>query len=197
MPENGPALSLAEMAALGKLLEEHRPKLLAMLRRRIDPTLAVRFDPEDVCNEVFFVAQRRWSTFNADAPYAWLYRLALDCLIEAWRREHRRCRDLQRDLPWPEASSLQLCLSLVAPGTSPTGAALRHEMQEQMRQTLKLLKDADRQVLWMRYYDDLSYGEMAVVLGVTENAATVRCLRALRRLKELWQQLNPDPGVDR
>jgi len=91
---------------------------------------------------------------------------------------------------------MQLCLSLVAPGTSPTGALLRQEVQERMRQTLSLLKDSDRQVLWMRYYDDLSHAEMAVVLGVTENAATVRCLRALRRLKELWQKLNPDLGVE-
>jgi DNA-directed RNA polymerase specialized sigma24 family protein len=49
----------------------------------------------------------------------------------------------------------------------------------------------------MRFYEDLSYDEMAVVLGVTENAATVRCLRALQRLKKLWQQLNPDWGADR
>jgi len=70
-------------------------------------------------------------------------------------------------------------------------------VQEKMCQTLKLLKEADRHVLWMRFYEDLSYGEMAVVLGVTENAATVRCLRALQRLKRLWQQLNPDWGADR
>ena len=191
------SLTVAEMAILGKLLEDHRPKLLAMLKRRIDPALAVRIDPEDVCNEVFILAQRRWDSFNPDFPYAWLYRLAMDSLIECWRRQHRGPRNVERDLPWPEGSSLQLCLSLVAPGTSPTAAARRHEVQEKMCQTLKLLKDADRHVLWMRFYEDLSYGEMAVVLGVTENAATVRCLRALRRLKRLWQQLNPDWGADR
>jgi DNA-directed RNA polymerase specialized sigma24 family protein len=46
-----------------------------------------------------------------------------------------------------------------------------------MCQTLKLLKEADRHVLWMRFYEDLSYGEMAVVLGVTvqEHLDPPRC----------------------
>lgn len=51
--------SRADMAVLGKLLEEHRPRLLAMLRQRIDPGLAARIDPEDVCSEIFLAARRR------------------------------------------------------------------------------------------------------------------------------------------
>lgn len=188
--------SLADMAALGKLLEEHRPRLLAMLRRRIDPGLAARVSPEDICSETFLAARRRWATFDPDAPYPWLYRLALDCLIEAWRRETRGCRDLHRDLPWPEASSLQLGLRLMGPDTTPTAALSREELRERMGQTMQLLKGAEREILWMRHHDGLSFKDAALVLGVTENAATVRYVRALRRLKELWLKLNPERGVD-
>jgi RNA polymerase sigma-70 factor (ECF subfamily) len=188
--------SLADMAALGKLLEEHRPRLLAMLRRRIDPALAARVSPEDVCSETFLAARRRWATFNAEAPYPWLYRLALDCLIEAWRRETRGCRDLHRDLPWPEASSLQLGLRLVDRATTPGAALSLEELRERMRRTLQLLKDGERDILWMRHYDGLSFKDAALVLGVTENAATVRYVRALRKLKDLWLKLNPERGVD-
>lgn len=120
----------------------------------------------------------------------------MDCLIEAWRRETRGRRDLHRDLPWPEGSSLQLGLSLMHPGTSPASALSREELRERMGQTLRLLKDKDKQILWMRHYDGLSFQDIALVLEVTENAATVRYVRALRRLKELWLKLNPDRGVD-
>jgi DNA-directed RNA polymerase specialized sigma24 family protein len=48
----------------------------------------------------------------------------------------------------------------------------------------------------MRHYDGLSFQDAALVLGVTENAATVRYVRALRRLKELWLKFNPERGVD-
>jgi RNA polymerase sigma-70 factor (ECF subfamily) len=189
------AVPLADLAALGKLLEEHRPRLLLMVQRRLDPALARRLDAEDVLSEAFLLARRRWSRFKAEAtmtPYAWLYRLTLDCLLEAWRRETRAGRDPRAGIPWPEHSSVQLGLGLVQPGTSPSAAVARAELCERMQQTLGLLKEADREILWMRHYDQLSFAEAAQVLGIRENAATVRYVRALRRLKDLWQQLHPD-----
>ncbi len=123
-------------------------------------------------------------------PYAWLYRIVLDRLIEAWRRETRARRDAKQEMPWPDRSSVQMGLGLVNPGTSPSEAAARAEMQQRMRQTLDLLGARDQEILWMRHYDQLSFKEAAMVLGATESAATLRYVRALKRLKNLWQQLH-------
>ena len=95
--------SLAGMAELGRLLEEYRPKLLAVVQRRMDPALARRISPEDILSEAFLQARRRWPTFkeqDGTTPYAWLYRIVLDTMIEAWRRENRACRAPERELPW-------------------------------------------------------------------------------------------------
>jgi RNA polymerase sigma-70 factor (ECF subfamily) len=61
-----------------------------------------------------------------------------------------------------------------------------------MQQTLQMLKDSDREILWMRHHDGLSAREAGLVLGVDANAAQVRHVRALRRLKDLWRRLNPE-----
>ena len=58
---SNPSSSVSELAALAKLFEEHRERLLAMARRRIDPALAVRVDAEDVLGEAFLRAGARWS----------------------------------------------------------------------------------------------------------------------------------------
>jgi RNA polymerase sigma-70 factor (ECF subfamily) len=187
--------SVADMAALGKLFEEHRPKLLAMVERRIDPALSVRLDAEDILEEAFLQARRKWERFkeqSAMTSYAWLYRIVFDCLIDAWRRQKRGPRDLGRDLPWPEHSSIQLGLGLVSPGTGPASATARADLCQRVRQAVEMLKPADREILWMRHNDELSFAEAAQVLEITENAATVRYVRALRRLKNLWHQLHPD-----
>jgi RNA polymerase sigma-70 factor (ECF subfamily) len=184
--------SVTDLAELGRHFDEGRPRLLGMLRRRIDPTLAIRLDAEDILNDVFLEACRRWPRFKAQSALSapvWLYGVARDVLIEAWRRETRGRRDLHRDLPWPDHSSVQLGLSLIDRGTDPKAAAEREEVQQRMRQALDLLKDTDREILWMRHYDQLSFGEAGSVLSVSENAATVRYVRALRRLKHLWHQL--------
>jgi RNA polymerase sigma-70 factor (ECF subfamily) len=187
--------TVTDLANLGKLFEEHRPRLLAMLRRRIDPKLRVRLDPEEVLHDAFLEAGRRWSRCKAQAaltPYAWLFGLARERLLDAYRRHTRDCRDLGRELPWPEGSSIQLGLNLVVGGTGPVTAAERNELQARMRQAMTLLKPAYKEILWMRHYEDLTFPETAAILGITENAATVRHVRALKRLKELWLQLNPE-----
>ncbi len=180
--------SVNDLAALATLLEEHRPKLRAMIQRRIDPSLAARIDADDILAEGFLQAQRKWDRFQQSGmtAYAWLYRIALDCLIEAWRRETRDRRNPDREMPWPDRSSVQLGLNLIGTGTTPSSAAARKELQARMRQALETLKPADREILWMRHYDELSFKEAAAVLGITENAANVRYVRALNRLKDLW-----------
>jgi RNA polymerase sigma-70 factor (ECF subfamily) len=188
--------SVADWAALGQLLEEHRIRLLAMLQRRIDPRLNLRLDPEEILSEAFLQARRRWSAYQQTPnmrPYPWLYRITLDCLIEAWRRETRGRRDLHREMPMPDATSAQLGLGLVHLGTSPSEALAREELVNRVQQALGLLKETDREILWMRHHDQLAFAEAADVLGVTENTATVRYTRALRRLKDLWLKLY-EPG---
>jgi RNA polymerase sigma-70 factor (ECF subfamily) len=183
------------MAELGMLFQNHRPRLLAIIRRRLDPALAGRLDPEDIVSDAFLQAHGKWQKFKAQSTltaFAWLYRIVLDCLIDTWRHANRDCRDPRREMPFPEGSSAQLGLGLVEGGTSPSSAAARHELQQRMRQVLRCLKEMDRQVLWLRHADQLSFAEIGMVLDLTENAATVRYVRALRRLKNLWQQLHAE-----
>ena len=50
-------LSVADVAALTKMFEEHRSRLLVMLQSRIDPAMAVRVTAEDVLHETFLLAR--------------------------------------------------------------------------------------------------------------------------------------------
>jgi RNA polymerase sigma-70 factor (ECF subfamily) len=202
--------SLVDLAALGKMLQEHWPALRTIVHRRLDPRLANRIDPEEVLGEAFLRARHRWAKFTDRAeqlkraerwdrlerwPYVWLYGIVRDCLIDAWRRETRLRRDVRQELPFPEDTSIQLGLGLVSPGTSPSEAVARQEAREQMRALLGLLKDEHREMLWMRHYDGLTHAEAAEVLGISENAATVRYARALQRLTDLWRGLSDRAGV--
>jgi len=186
--------SVADFALLGQVFEDHRPRLLAMLRRRIDPRLAVRIDPEEILHDAYLDACRKWPQRRAShlSDYAWLYRVVRDRLIECWRRETRGRRDLHRDLPWPEESSVLMGLHLVGSITSPSEAVAQGELKERMHQAMSLLKETDRDVLWMRQYEQLTFGDIGELLEITEDAATLRYVRAVKRLKQCWQALNAD-----
>lgn len=197
--------SVAQMAQLGQILQQHRPRLLAMLRRRIDARLAKRVDAEDLLTEVFLLAGRRWQAWTTTlqgrsiaqltaAAYPWLYRLALDCLIEAWRKGTRAGRDVREELPWPDRSSVEIGLGLVHAGTSPSQALVREELRQSIKKVLALLPAADRELLRMRHEDELSHAEVGQVLGISENAAAVRYVRTLKKLRELWNRIHPSQG---
>src|SRR5438128_856955 len=109
-----PSSSVGEIAALAQVFEEHRPRLLAMVRRRIDPAIAARIEPEDILQEAFIRAVAKWPGPDPAMPvYAWLYGIARDCLIDAWRGANAAGRSIQREVPWPEQTSIQLGLGLV------------------------------------------------------------------------------------
>ena len=63
-----------------------------------------------------------------------------------------------------------------------------------MESAIQLLSDQDREIILMRHYEHLSNLEIAEVLGLNPPAASMRYLRALRRLRELLEQQEVDAG---
>jgi RNA polymerase sigma-70 factor (ECF subfamily) len=163
-----------------------------MVRRRADPALGTRMEPEEILQEAFIRAWTKWSSRDTTTPiYAWLYGIARDCLIEAWRGANAGGRSIQREVPWPEQTSIQLGMGLVGSVTSPSKALDRGELRERIRWVVAQLKTGDQEILWMRHSDGLSFGDAAIVLGVSENTATQRYVRALRRFRKLWSEVGP------
>lgn len=194
-----PASAVGDLAALGQLWEAHRARLLAMLDRRIDPGLRRRVGAEAVLQSTFLDAARKWDAYRRSSPmqpYAWLYRLALDRLIEEYRTHARGNRDLSRDLPLDGDGSALLGGQLRAAGTGPQTAAQKAEQADRVRHVLGLLPAADRELLVMRYFDQLTTQEMCDILNarpdsppVAEGALNVRLFRALKKLQKLWLTL--------
>ncbi|HEV3384052.1 MAG TPA: sigma-70 family RNA polymerase sigma factor [Gemmata sp.] len=191
-PSDGFPSSVFDLAELGTLVEAHWPRLVQIVRRRLDSSLGARLDAEEIVNAAFLDARRKWAAYRNDrklSPFVWLYRIVNDRLIEEWRTATRQKRDMRQNEPWPDRPSIDLGLRLVAPDTSPTQAVVRNEEAALMKQALGLLRKPDREVVMLRGYDELSFLEIGELLGIEENTATVRYVRALRRLKETWQRL--------
>ncbi len=188
-PPDAADLTVADLAELGALFEAHGPRLVAIARRRLDDRLAAAVDPDDVVSEAFQDAWRKWPAYRGArrvGEFVWLYGLVTDRVVAAWRAANRDKRDVNRKVPWPERPSIDLGLRLKAAGPGPGTEAAAKEAAELMRQAIAALKEADREVILLRAYDDLNFREIGELQGVPENTATVRYVRALRRLKDAW-----------
>jgi RNA polymerase sigma-70 factor (ECF subfamily) len=180
--------------ALGELFGLYRERLWRMLSVRLDPRLASRVDPDDVLQEAFLDVARRVGEYldNPSVPfYVWLRFLTVQ-RMHMVQRVHlgSQMRDVEREATLPQdgralASSESMAGQLVSHMTSPSQAAIRHELQGRLRAALDEMDPLDREVLALRHYEELANHEVAEVLGITPDAASKRHLRALKRLKDI------------
>jgi RNA polymerase sigma-70 factor (ECF subfamily) len=179
--------------ARGSLLQRHRARLRRMIELRLDPRLRRRVAPSDVLQDSLAEADLMLSAYARRRPlpfYPWLRQLAWECMarlhrrhIQAGRRTVRR--EEPADSQLPDASAVALAERLVGVSTSASSRLRHHERRERLYQVLARLASADREVLVLRFLEDLSTRELAAVLDVSESAVKMRQLRALQRLRVL------------
>ena len=100
----------------------------------------------------------------------------------------RRSVDREQQLagsPYGDQSSIQLANLLKDPELTPAAATIRRELQVRFDAAMEDLDEDDREILSMRHHEHLSNSEVAVALGMSQPAAGMRYLRALRRLREI------------
>jgi RNA polymerase sigma-70 factor (ECF subfamily) len=190
-----------DKAARQELLLRHEQRLRQMIAVRLDHRLAARLDPSDVVQEVFADACRKLSDYLRRRPlpfYPWLRQLAWERLVKLHQRHiGARKRSVTREenpgAALSDESALALAERLSAPGPSPSSRLLREELSRRVRDALDRLAGNDREVLVMRYLEQLSTREIAAILGLSEGAVKVRHLRALERLRGL---LSDEPRED-
>jgi RNA polymerase sigma-70 factor (ECF subfamily) len=180
-----------EAAARDELLARHRARLRHMVSVRMDRRLAARMDPSDVVQEALAEANRCLPDYLRDRPlpfYPWLRRLAWERLVAAARRHLLACRrSVAREQPGAvvlsDESLFTLANRLASSATSPSGRLRRAELRQRVRAALAELDEQDREVLVLRYLEQLSTRETAAVLGVSEGGVKSRLMRAIVRLR--------------
>ncbi len=133
------------------------------LRRRTDPATA-----DDVLGDVLLVLWRRLDDVPGDQPLPYAYGVARGCLANSRRsavRQERVVQQLARQHRTEEGDP-----------SDPLDGALAD--------ALEALPDADRELLRLWAWEQLAPRELAVVLGVSANAVSIRLHRAKQKLKE-------------
>ena len=175
-------------AAWQQVVCAYRNRLRRMVALRLDPRLAGRIDPSDLVQETFIDATGLLSDYLRAPPlpfYLWLGQLAGTRLAKAHRHHLGTfCRDVRREVGLPEVSSVALAYQLVGREVSTSEAAQKAELRSRLEELLDQLDLLDREILALRHFEQLSNGEAAHVLDLTEAAASKRYIRALERLRD-------------
>ena len=178
-----------DRTALDPLFAKYQPYLRHVVELRLGQKLRRRVGVSDVIQAAQLDALKRIDDFLEDDPMPfrwWLRRAAHERLNRVYRENLKaKKRDMRREIPLPDRSSLFIAAQIQAAGSSPSQHAARAELAQQVREALAQLDDGDREILMMRAFEDLPYDEIAYVLQIQPAAARKRHGRSLLRLDEL------------
>lgn len=198
-PNNQEIQRLLEQTAAGdesaaqRMLELHRNRLRAMIALRIDRRLSARVDPSDVLQETFAEAHQKLPEYCRTQPipfYPWLRRIAWEKIVQLHRQHvlaqaRAVTREERMDVGLPDQSALDLADRLVAKGSSATQRMIQGELRARVQVALAQLDPRDREVLVLRFLEQLSIEETAATLDLSQEAVKSRQRRALERFSEL------------
>lgn len=163
--------------AVALLHAEYGRDVARYVERRLPSPLA-----EDVCQETWAAAQQAIARFRLEChPRVWLRLLARNKLVDAQRRR-RPAETLDSDVA---ALSEVAGLFVARAPTSPTRRLAREDRRRALAAALAPLDPEDREILTLRYVDDLKPAEIALVLGphVRPNTVSQRLVRLVRRVR--------------
>ena len=189
-----------DTSAVEELLARHRGRLRKMVAARIDPRLSARVDPSDVVQEALVEASRKLPNFAAQRPipfYPGLRQIAWERLVHLQRRHvetQKRSvqREMQCDWGLSAGSALQLADRFVSENSGPTDRLLRRELQDRVRAAMTRLGGNDLEVLSLWYLEQLSVGDIAAILQLTEAGVKSRHRRAIERLSLILAEDNSE-----
>jgi RNA polymerase sigma-70 factor (ECF subfamily) len=191
-----------DVGAWGALLKCHQARLLEVITFRLDPRLRGRIDASDVMQETFLAATERRDEFfqQSEQPlFLWLRWMVGNTLL-VLHRHHlgAQMRDVRREMHSDFVQDESGCNGgtrgalveqLTGGATGPSTAAARVEIKSRLNEALGQMDPIDREVLALRHYEHLTSSEAAQVLGIQEDAASKRYLRALGRLREILSEM--------
>ena len=173
------AVHRGEPGALERLLDEYE----SPLRSYAESMLRNAFDAQEVVQDAILRAHKALTKQYDEARCAalqlrpWLYRTVRNLALN----KHRAKRHTHEE---PLDSNHDRAATAEQPDVE------RRQQTEQLRRAVSRLPDAARELIVLRFIDELSYAEIAKIVGTSEAALRGKVFRALKELRTILEEAN-------
>ena len=138
------------------------------------------FDAEELAAQVFEKAIGKWDSYNpAFAIEGWLIGIAKNTVTDYLRSKKRR-----------HIVALDSVVRRISPNRQPEEIAVANEANRALLVAMAQLKDAERQILSMKFATDLKHREIAEILGISESGVGVIVHRSLKKLRKIMEEVD-------
>jgi len=163
---------IGDEAAFSELVALHGPALLRFTERMLQSSSS---DVADLFQEIWISIFRGLPSLSNAAKFrAWAFRIARDRIYREYRRRRLVVRSFEDGIV--EADAL-----ITAEGESAID-------REELEGCLKILSAEQREVLVLRYFEEMTYEEIARVAGVTVGTVRSRLHYGKLALRTVWEE---------
>jgi RNA polymerase sigma-70 factor (ECF subfamily) len=141
--------------------------------------LGSRDAAEDAVSEVYLKARRAQALYDARQPFGvWIMSVARHYCFDVLRR-----RRVEARLFGPGEIGADEIADPASRSGAPLARVLDRESQQDLRRAIERLPRRYRLPLVLRYYEDLSYDQIAQELGITRQGVATLLFRAKQKLR--------------
>lgn len=172
--------SLEDVSFFGVLVERYEQKMLFYIMRISSFEM---HDAEEILQDVFVKVWKNLRDYDEDVPFsAWIYRIARNETISSFRKWKTRGKDQQ--VVWDENHVNELL-----DDTDIEENVDKLMNKKFIQEVLATLSDKYREVLVLRFFEDLSYEEISEVLRRPAGTVATLINRAKHSFKESFLRL--------
>ena len=167
------ALDKGDQKAYAELMGRYRDSVYFMLLKMVNN----RDDADDLTIEAFGKAFKRLSQYTPNYAFStWLFKIASNNCIDFIRRKKMITFSIDRTFENDEGG--EMSMDIKAEGLNPEEHMVKKQKVKHMREVVEKLKPRYRILVEMRYFDELSYGEIAEKLELPLGTVKAQLFRA-------------------
>jgi RNA polymerase sigma-70 factor (ECF subfamily) len=143
---------------------------------------------DDLLQEVFLRVVRMIDSYQHDHRFeGWLFRIATNLVRDRVRRIGRAPMELSIDSPGPDGGGQDGVWAEPGDASVPSpdaGLQLADDV-DALQRGLAMLPEAEREVIMLRHFSDLSFADIAEAMGTPLGTALARAHRGLAKLRKI------------
>ena len=165
--------------AFEKLLKKYRKSVYYMLLKMVNNT----DDAEDLTQEAFAKAFNSLQKFDSKYAFStWLFRIATNNCIDFIRK--KRIQTVSIDTPYENDDGDSMRFDIRDPNLNPNEVMLKKQRKEYLKKAVAKLPAKYKILVDLRYFQELSYDEVAKELELPLGTVKAQLFRARELLSQ-------------
>ncbi len=171
-------------AAFTEIVERYQKRIYHAARKMVHGD---HDEADEIAQETFVKAYEALAKFRRESQlYTWLYRIMMNAVIQKSRRAKAR-----------PSTDLEGVQELAEEGVAPEDSLLKSEQSRLIEEAIESLPPKQQRVFMMRFYDEMSYEEIATIVGTSVGGLKANYFHAVQKIGDFLKAKERIPTGER